>query len=245
MGLGITLEICVDSLGLAQAAARGGADRLELCGPLQGGGITPGAGLAIATRKCIDLPIAMLVRTRTGAFTASEAEFEVMRQDVIFARQIGIDFAVLGILREDRTVDVERTRILVELAHPMQVTFHKAFDATPDLGKALNDIMQTGATRILTSGGRASAVEGASVVGALQPTAGDRIDLMICGGINRAIVQQAIRDSGAHEVHAALRSDVCVDSSTETISQESLQHFSESVRGLKQEINHVESGGVA
>jgi copper homeostasis protein len=245
MGLGVMLEICVDSLGLAQAAACGGADRLELCGPLQGGGITPSAGLAMATRKSIDLPIAMLVRARTGAFTASEAEFEVMRQDVLFAREIGIDLVVLGILREDRTVDVERTRALVELARPMQVTFHKAFDETPDLHKALNDVMQTGATRILTSGGRSSAVEGAPIVGALRPTAGDRIDLMICGGINRTIVRKAMENSGAHEVHAAMRSEVLVDPLTETISQESLQHFSESVRSLKQEINRAESTGVA
>jgi copper homeostasis protein len=240
MGLSITLEICVDSLGLAQAAALGGADRIELCGPLQGGGITPSAGLAVAARKTIDLPIAMLVRPRTGAFTASDAEFEVMRQDVLFAREIGIDLVVLGILREDRTVDVERTRALIELAHPMHVTFHRAFDEAPDLHKALNDVIQAGAARILTSGAKSSAVQGATVVDELRHTAADRIGLMLCGGISNATVRQALKSSGAREVHAALRNAVRVEASTGIVSQETLQHFSECVSELKQEICQTE-----
>jgi copper homeostasis protein len=240
MGIDITLEICVDSLELALAAAWGGADRIELCGPLEGGGITPSGGLAFAARKAIDLPIAMLVRSRTGAFTASDAEFEVMREDVLFAQKTGIDLVVIGILRKDRTVDVERTRALVELAHPMQVTFHRAFDEALDSHEALNDVIQTGATRILTSGAKASAVQGAAVVGGLREAAGDRISLMLCGGIGSATVRQALEDSGAREIHASLRSDVCVEPSTGIVSQESLQHFSESVSRLKQEIRRTE-----
>lgn len=240
MGSGITLEICVDSLELALAAARGGADRIELCGPLQGGGITPSAGLAVAARKAVDLPIAMLVRPRTGAFTVSEAEFEVMRQDVLFAQKTGIDFVVLGILREDRRVDVERTRALVELAHPMPVTFHRAFDEALDLHEALNDVIQTGAARILTSGAKASAVDGAAVAGELRQTAGERIGLLLCGGIHDTTVRQALEDSGVREIHAALRNEVHVEPSTGVVSQESLQHFSEGVSRLKQEIRRAE-----
>lgn len=233
----VTLEICVDSLELAQAAARGGADRIELCGPLQDGGITPSAGLAIAARRSIDLPIAMLVRSRTGAFTASDAEFEVMRQDVLYARSIGIDFVVLGLLHEDRTVDIERTRELVEFASPMQVTFHRAFDATPDLNAALSDVMQTGAKRILTSGAKASAVLGAPVVDQLRKQAGDRIDLLLCGGISSATARESLERSGVREAHAALRACVHVDPQTGAISPENLEYFSECVGKLKEKMH--------
>ncbi|WP_213804263.1 copper homeostasis protein CutC [Granulicella sp. dw_53] len=241
MGQGVTLEICVDSLGLALAAARGGADRIELCGPLQDGGITPSAGLAIATRKSIDLPIAMLVRARTGAFTASDAEFEVMRQDISYARNIGIDLVVLGLVHEDQTVDIDRTRQLVEYARPMQVTFHRAFDATPDLEAALDDVVQTGATRILTSGAKSSGVLGAPVVHHLREQAGDRINLMLCGGISCTTIQQVLQSSGVSEAHAALRASVRVEPETGAISQESLEYFSECVRKMKQLMHSSEN----
>jgi copper homeostasis protein len=196
--------------------------------------------LAVAARKAIDRPIAMLIRARTGLFTASEAEFEVMRQDVIFARDLGMDVVVLGILRDDRTVDVARTRMLVELARPMQVTFHRAFDDTPDMHEALRDILQTGATRILTSGAKALATDGASIVAELRRAAGDSIALMLCGGIGPATVQQSLAISGVSEVHAALRSDVHVEPETGVISQAGLVHFSEAVSRLKREITEAE-----
>lgn len=234
MGQNLTLEICVDSLELALAAARGGADRIELCGPLYDGGITPNAGLAAAARRSIDLPVAMLVRSRTGAFTATPEEFTVMRQDVLYARSIGMNLVVLGILHEDRTVDIERTRELVECAGPMEVTFHKAFDAALDLRAALRDVKQTGATRILTSGGKSSAVLGAPVVRDLLPDAGDQIGLLLCGGISSATVRQVVDRSGVREVHAALRNSIRVKPQTGSISPESLEHFSECVKKLKE-----------
>src|ERR1700722_17733656 len=94
--IGMTLEICVDSLALAKAAVRGGADRIELCGPLEDGGISPDERLVAAVREAIEVPIAVLVRRRTGPFTVSEAEFEEMRQEVLFARRSGVDIVVLG-----------------------------------------------------------------------------------------------------------------------------------------------------
>ena len=236
MGQNLTLEICVDSLGLALAAARGGADRIELCGPLHDGGITPSAGLAAAARHSIDLPIAMLVRSRTGAFTATPEEFEVMRRDVLYARSIGMNLVVLGILHEDRTVDIERTRELVECAGPMEVTFHRAFDAALDLRAALRDVKQTGATRILTSGGKSSAVLGAPVVHDLLDEAGDQIGLLLCGGISSATVGQVVDRAGVQEVHAALRNSIRVKPQTGSISPESLEHFSDCVRKLKEKM---------
>ena len=236
MSQDVKLEICVDSLELAQAAVRGGADRIELCGPLHDGGITPSGGLAAAARNLIDLPIAMLVRPRTGSFTVSNTDFEVMRQDVLYARKIGIDHVVLGILRDDRTVDVERTRELVELAQPMQVTFHRAFDVTPNLNSALKDVVEAGAARILTSGAKPSAVLGAPVVGELIKSAAGRIGLLLCGGISAATVRQCLQRSGAHEVHAALRNSVRIRHATGTIPAETFEHFAECVAKLKEKI---------
>jgi len=236
MSLRVQLEICVDSLELALAAVRGGADRIELCGPLHDGGITPSAGLAAAARKMIDRPIAMLVRSRTGSFMVSQADFEVMRQDILYARNIGIDLIVLGILCADRTVDVERTSQLVELARPMQVTFHRAFDITPNLNDALTDVLETGATRILTSGARSSAVLGAPIVSELIRAAAGRIGLMLCGSISAASVSQSLLLSGAPEVHAALRKSICIKHSTDVIPSETFEQFSECVGKLKEKI---------
>jgi copper homeostasis protein len=241
MSQDVRLEICVESLELAQAAARGGADRIELCGPLHDGGITPSAGLAAATRKLIDLPIAMLVRPRTGPFTVSQAEFEVMRQDVLYARTIGIDHVVLGILLDDKTVDVEHTRELVELARPMQVTFHRAFDITPDLREALAQVVDTGATRILSAGAKPSAVQGAPVVGELIAASAGRIGMLLCGGISAANVRESLQLSGAREVHAALRASILTDQVTGVILPEAAEHFTECVAMLKQRIQQ-ESG---
>ena len=183
MPLGMTLEICVDSLGLAQAAVRGGADRIELCGPLDDGGVSPDPDLVVEVRRAVNVPIAMLVRQRTGPFTVSEIEFEGMRQEVLFARRSGMDIVVLGILHPDTTVDVERTRQLVELAYPMGVTFHRAFDVSLELDASLQAVLRTGASRLLTSGASSSAVTGAPVVDKLQQAAQDELSLVVCGGI--------------------------------------------------------------
>ncbi len=223
MSLGMTLEICVDSLGLAQAAVRGGADRIELCGPLDDGGITPSSGLVIAVRKAVDVPISMLVRPRTGPFTVSQAEFEEMRQEVLFARRNGIDIVVLGILHPDRTIDVERTRQLVELAYPMQVTFHKAFDASLNLNASLQAVLRTGASRLLTSGGSSSALNGARTVGKLQQEARGRLSIVVGGGITPENIARVLEHAGVSEVHAALR---------QTVS-DSFEHFVEAVSQLK------------
>jgi copper homeostasis protein len=203
--MAMTLEICVDSLALAQAAVSGGADRIELCGPLEDGGISPDLRLVTAVREAVDVPIAMLVRRRTGPFTVSEAEFEEMKQEVLFARRGGVDIVVIGILHPDGTIDAERTRQLVELAYPMQVTFHRAFDSTPDLDSGLRAVLSTGASRLLTSGGSSSAVTGAPIVSKLQRVAGDGLSLVMCGGVTPENIAVVLEHSGVREVHAALR----------------------------------------
>lgn len=231
----ITVEICVDAIDLALAAARGGADRLELCGPLLDGGISPSAGLVKTVRRSVSIPIAMLIRPRTGAFTASNTEYEVMRQEILFARDSGMDMVVLGLLHEDRTIDVERTHSLVEMAYPLPVTFHRAFEATSDLEQSLEAVLQTGASRILTSGGQSNAAIGAAAVGRLQQIAGDRISLMLCGGLTPPMVRQVLPVSGVHELHAALRKSIQFDPMAGGITRESLVGFEQAVSLLKAE----------
>jgi copper homeostasis protein len=147
----------------------------------------------------------MLVRRRTGPFTVSEAEFEEMKQEVLFARRGGVDIVVIGILHPDGTIDAERTRQLVELAYPMQVTFHRAFDSTPDLDSGLQAVLNTGASRLLTSGGSSSAVTGVPVVSKLQRVAGNGLSLIVCGGVTPENIAMVLEHSGVREVHAALR----------------------------------------
>ena len=236
---GVILEMCVDSLDLALAAVRGGADRIELCGPLNGGGITPSGGLVAAARAMIDLPLAMLVRARTGPFTATAAEFEVMRRDVLYARGAGMDMVVVGILSEDRTVDVERTRELVELARPMQTTFHRAFDATPNPEQSLEDVILTGATRVLTSGASTTAVQGAYTVARLQQAARGRIAMLLCGGVAVSTIRQALALSGVNEVHAALRNSIGPGYTSGRPAPGELDHFAAAVSKLKARMRRV------
>lgn len=236
------MEICVDSLALAEAAAWGGADRIELCGSLHDGGITASAGLAAAARRRIEIPIAMLIRPRTGPFTVSPAEFAVMREDILYARDIGMDLVVLGILLENGTVDVERTSELVRLAYPMQVTFHRAFDATRNLDEALGSVIQTGATRILTSGGKQDAVLGAPTVARLRESTQNRIGLLLCGGVSAATAFASMQASGSDEVHAALRHCLPVDPSGGPLKDEDLKHFSRSVQDLRRSVDKAQAG---
>ena len=228
------VEICVDSLDLALAAQRGGADRIELCGPLDDGGVTPSAGLVVETRRRVDLPIAMLVRSRTGSFTATASEFGVMRQDILFAQQNGIDMVVIGLLHGDNTVDLERTRELVDLAAPMQVTFHRAFDLAAEPLRALEAVIAAGAQRILTSGAEISAIDGAPRVRALRDAAVNRIGMLLCGSIGPELVENAMRMSGAHEIHAALRGSIAEAlAAGRAYSARDLQQFEETVAALK------------
>lgn len=233
--LQVTVEICVDSFSLALAAQRGGADRIELCGPLRDGGVTPSAGLLTAVRRAIQLPIAVLIRPRTGDFTVSSDEFQVMQDDILYAKQAGADLAVLGILHNDGSVDLPRTRSLVELAHPMPVTFHRAFDVTINRPQALQDVIATGAKRILTSGGVSSSLEGAPAVRTLQRDAAGKIDFLLCGGMRAATAAESVSLSGVHEIHAALRQQR--KSVAHSPKEQHLQAFANAVADLKAAAN--------
>jgi copper homeostasis protein len=175
------LEISAETLEAALAAERGGADRIELCKDLSLGGVTPGADLVSAVRAQVRLPIFVMIRPRAGDFVYSAAEFAEMKRSIATAKESSVEGVVLGILRKDQQVDLQRTRELVDLVKPLPVTFHRAFDEAADLRRALEDVIESGAHRILTSGGAKSAPEGAAVLAELVAVSGDRI--VIANGV--------------------------------------------------------------
>lgn len=203
-----TLEICVDSVESALAAEAGGAQRVELCSALMEGGLTPSLGLIRTVRSQIQIGLHVLIRPRGGDFLYSEADRAVMREDILLAAQCGVDGVVLGLLTANGDVDVEGTRELLESARPMQVTFHRAFDMTRDIGAALEAVVRTGADRVLTSGGEATAMLGRSRLRELVRASQGRIRLMVGGGVRAENLSAIAQMTRAPEYHAALRRSV-------------------------------------
>jgi copper homeostasis protein len=201
----LTVEVCVDSMDSAIAAERGGANRLELCGSLVEGGVTPSAALIATARQKISIGLHVMIRPRAGDFYYSADEFEVMRRDVLMAKQLGVGGVVFGILDADANIDIQKTRALVDLARPLKVTYHRAFDMSADLFRSLEQVMETGADRILTSGGAQTAVAGAATVRRLIEQAGKRAVIMACGGINNQNVQAVVKETAVREIHVGLR----------------------------------------
>ena len=198
-------EACVESTELAIAAEKGGADRIELCVDLDIGGMTPPHPMIAETRRLLTIPIHVLIRPRGGDFCYSNEEFELMKSGILFAKKAGVNGIVVGILNQDKTVDVERTRILTEFARPMSFTFHRAFDETPDPLRALQDIIGMGIERLLTSGQKPTAEEGVSLIKELVQRSADRLKVMPGGGVNGSNGRRIIESTGVREIHASLR----------------------------------------
>jgi copper homeostasis protein len=208
MPAAIQVEVCVESVESARAAEEGGAARVELCSALVDGGITPSAGLIAMVRRSVKIAVHVLIRPRAGDFCYTDDEFDVMRRDILLARQLGANGVVVGILDLDGNVDFDHTRALVEAAAPMQVTFHRAFDSARDPVEALRDVIRTGATRILTSGGAPTAEQGSSALCDLVSKAGSDMVIMAGGKIRENNVAELIRATGVREVHANLATPV-------------------------------------
>jgi copper homeostasis protein len=202
------LEISVEGVDAAMAAERGGADRIEICGDLNVGGVTPAANLMMGTRANVQVPIFAMIRPRGGDFLYSKEEFAEMRQSIQRTKQFQMDGVVLGILTADSRIDVARTRELVALAAPMEVTFHRAFDECWDLRRGIEDVIKTGATRLLTSGGKRTAPDALGVLEELIRIAGERLIVMPGSGLHAGNIREAVAKTGAREFHAGLSSVV-------------------------------------
>lgn len=197
----VRVEVCVDSVEGAIAAQEGGADRVELCASLLEGGTTPSAASIALARRHLQIDLNVIIRPRAGDFLYSELELEILREDIQTAKRLGANGVVLGVLRNDGTVDVERTRALVESARPLAVTFHRAFDMARDPYAALEDLVTLGVDRVLTSGQEATALAGVDLLKELVTVAGERIRVMVCGDINERNIDKILRETRAREVH--------------------------------------------
>jgi copper homeostasis protein len=195
------LEICVDSVISAINAQEAGAHRIELCDNLGVGGTTPGPGKILSARNNLDIDVNVLIRPRGSDFLYSDIEYDLMRRDIEFCGEAGVNGVVIGILLKDGNIDIERTSKLVEHARPMSVTFHRAFDMCADPLKGLDDIIKTGADRLLTSGMKNRAADGIPLLKELEEQSKDRIIIMPGSGINENNIEEIARGSGAKEFH--------------------------------------------
>lgn len=205
------LEICVFSLEAAIKASQSGADRIELCANPADGGTTPSIGLIKAVRKITNLKIFPIIRPRGGNFCYSDAEFEIMKEDIKFAKECGCDGIATGILNRDHTVDEKRLKELVMLADPLEVTFIRAFDLTPDPQQALFSILESGCRRILTSGQANKALQALPLLKKLVTIANNKISIMAGSGINSENVKSIIEQTGVQEIHASVRTTLAND----------------------------------
>lgn len=197
----VLVEACVDAIDAAMEAEWGGADRLELCGELLQGGVTPSHGLIEAVWDQISIPLFVLIRPRTGDFLYTADELDVMERDIRIARALHVDGIVAGALTTEGDVDVAAMRCILDAARPMEVTFHRAFDFARDQDAALDVLLELDVDRVLTSGGAPTAIQGAENLARLNLRAGSDLTVMAGGAITSANVAEVLRRSGVREVH--------------------------------------------
>lgn len=200
------LEVCCGDYESAVAAAAGGAQRVELCAALATDGLTPSAGLIAAVRRIPNLRLHVLIRPREGNFVYGDAEFEIMREDILMAQRLGADGVVIGALTPEGDIDVEHCQALVEAAKGMQVTFHRAFDQCREPERALEQIIALGCHRLLTSGQAATAEAGTALLQQLVQQAGERLIILPGAGVNVQNARAILDATGAREIHGSLRS---------------------------------------
>src|SRR3954454_14466443 len=199
------LEIAVFNIESALLAAKARADRIELCENPSDGGTTPSYGTLKTIREKINIPVFPIVRARGGDFLYSNDEFEVMKKDISLIKDLGFEGVVIGLLKKDGTIDIQRTAKLVELAYPLEVTFHRASDRAAEPLQALEDVIKCGCQRILTSGQVPNAFDGKELIKQLIQQADDRIIIMPGSGIRSNNIQSLIEYTGPEELHSSAR----------------------------------------
>jgi copper homeostasis protein len=234
------IEIATSDFPSSLAAAKGGADRIELCDNLSEGGTTQSYGTIKLCREKLSASLFPIIRPRGGDFLYTSEEYEIMKHDIKLCKQLGCDGVVIGLLNADGSIDVKRTRRLTELAYPLEVTFHRAFDRCRDPFEALEQLIEIGCTRILTSGQQPTAPAGVELIAQLVQKADERIIIMPGSGVRKENISELAEKTGATEFHSSLR--VKVESGMQyrhpsfANSAESYSHFSvleEEVRALR------------
>ncbi|WP_439152239.1 copper homeostasis protein CutC [Winogradskyella sp.] len=198
----MVLEICANSYQSAKNAKEAGAHRIELCQELSVGGITPSFCLLKQVTENLSIPVFVLIRPRGGNFIYSDDEFKIMKQDIQVCKDLGFQGIVSGVLSNDQAIDIKRTQELIALSRPLEFTFHRAFDEVKNHKEALQQLIDIGVERVLTSGKEKSAEEGLEVLKELNEIANGRITILAGGGIN---AKNAIKfkNAGLKEIHAS------------------------------------------
>ncbi len=214
------LEICSFNLQSALIAQKVGSHRVELCADAHEGGTTPSSGIIKTAREKLHIQLYPIIRPRGGDFLFDDDEFEMMKHDISLCKQLGCDGVVIGMLNTDGTIDKKRCAKLVELAYPMGVTFHRAFDRCANPFEALEDIIDIGCERILTSGQYPTAIEGAQLINELIRQAETRIIIMPGSGVRSNNILELKEKTGAEEFHTSAR----------TLVKSNMQFINESMK---------------
>ena len=200
------LEIATSDFETTRAAVEGGADRIELCANLNEGGTTPSYGTIYQCRESFDILLYAIIRPRGGDFLYTDDEYEIMLHDVKLCKQLGCDGIVIGLLNKDGTIDIKRMAPLIDIAYPMGVTFHRAFDRCRDAFEALEQLVQIGCERILTSGQQPTVNEGMELIAELNKIADHRIIIMPGSGVRKENIKLLAEKTACKEFHSSLRS---------------------------------------
>ncbi|MCY7422974.1 MAG: mechanosensitive ion channel [Chitinophagaceae bacterium] len=227
-----TLEIACFNVQSAILASNAGADRLEICDNLHEGGTTPSYGTIKFLKEQISTPLFVMVRPKGGDFLHSKDEFEVMEKDLLLFKQLGCEGVVLGFLKPDGTVDKTMTSRFVELAYPMEVTFHRAFDRAVDAEQALEDIIDCGCQRVLTSGQKPTAVEALPLLTALVKQADDRIIIIPGSGVNSSNIKNIAEQTGATELHASTK--IMVPSTMKYVAEQMRENLEDTIVNIEE-----------
>jgi len=199
------IEIATSDFATTQSAVAGGADRIELCANLSEGGTTPSYATIKKCREAFDVLLYPIIRPRGGDFLYAKDEFEIMLQDVKLCKQLGCDGVVIGLLNMDGSIDVARTATLIEAAYPLGVTFHRAFDRCREPFEALEQLIEIGCERILTSGQKPSVVDGVDLIAELNKKADERIIIMPGSGLRKENIKMIAEKTGCVDFHSSLR----------------------------------------
>lgn len=200
------IEIATADFNTTRMAVEGGADRVELCADLGQGGTTPSYATIRKCREAFNVALFPIIRPRGGDFLYSDEEFQIMLEEVKLCRELGCEGVVLGLLNADGSIDVTRTSRLVHAAYPMDVTFHRAFDRCRDPLASLEQLISIGCQRLLTSGQKPTAPEGAELIASLIKAANERITIMPGSGVRKENIVELAKATGAVEFHSSLRS---------------------------------------
>lgn len=199
------LEIATSDFETTRSAVEGGADRIELCANLNEGGTTPSYGTIYQCREAFEVLLYPIIRPRGGDFLYSDGEYEIVLHDVKLCKQLGCDGIVIGLLNDDGIIDIKRTSAVIDIAYPMGVTFHRAFDRCRDAFEALEQLIQIGCERILTSGQQPTVNEGMDMIAKLNKAADHRIIVMPGSGVRKENIRALADNTGCTEFHSSLR----------------------------------------